>query len=76
MKKFIMFWIVKIKFQAQDDNGKTMRFRESYLVEAITVTDAEARVTQDLMGSIVDFEVEAVQQSRITKIIQEPGAPE
>lgn len=71
-----MFWIVKIKFQAQDDNGKTMRFRESYLVEAITVTDAEARVTKDLMGSMVDFEVEAVQQSRITKIIQELGAPE
>jgi|SanBayMetagenome_1026888.scaffolds.fasta_scaffold171086_1 hypothetical protein len=72
-----MYWIVKIKFQAEDDNGKQIKFRETYLVEAITVTDAEARVTEDLMGSVIDFEIEAIQQSRITKILEDKSqAPE
>ena len=66
----------KVKFEAQDENGKIKKFRENYLVESMSVTEAEALVIKDLMGEPIDFEIEGVQKSNIVKIINQPGAPE
>ena len=40
-----------------------------YLVNANSVTHAEAMVTKDFEGSGVDFEVKAVSNSKIIKVI-------
>ena len=71
-----MYYVAKVKFEVQDENGKTKKFRENYLTEAVSVTEAEALVTQDLMGEPIDFEIEGVQKSNIVKIINQDGAPE
>lgn len=71
-----MYYVAKVKFEAQDENGKTKKFRENYLVESMSVTEAEALVVKDLMGEPIDFEIEGVQKSNIIKIINPEGLPE
>jgi hypothetical protein len=49
---------------------KEKRVTESYLVEALSVTEAEAKVVQDFKGVMFDFEVKSVTSSKIIKIIE------
>ena len=51
-------------------NGtKEKKATEMYLVEALSVTEAEAKVIEDFKGVTFDFEVKAVTNSKIIKII-------
>ena len=49
---------------------KEKRVTEPYLVEALSVTEAEAKVVQDFKGVMFDFEVKSVTSSKIIKIIE------
>lgn len=49
---------------------KEKRITETYLVEALSVTEAEAKVVQDFKGVTFDFEVKSVTSSKIVKIIE------
>jgi hypothetical protein len=49
---------------------KEKRITETYLVEALSVTEAEAKVIQDFKGYTFDFEVKSVGASKIIKIIE------
>ena len=48
---------------------KEKRVTETYLVEALSVTEAEAKVIEDFKGYTLDFEVKSVSSSKIIKII-------
>jgi hypothetical protein len=48
---------------------KEKRVTETYLVEALSVTEAEAKLVQDFKGVMFDFEVKSVTSSKIIKII-------
>ena len=48
---------------------KEKRITETYLVKALSVTEAEAKVVQDFKGVMFDFEVKSVTSSKIIKII-------
>jgi hypothetical protein len=50
--------------------AKEKRVTETYLVEALSVTEAEAKVVQDFKGVMFDFEVKSVTSSKIIKIIE------
>ena len=41
-----------------------------YLVEALSVTEAEAKVVSDFTGYTFDFEVKSVTASKIVKILE------
>jgi hypothetical protein len=49
---------------------KEKRSTETYLVEALSVTEAEAKVIEDFKGYTFDFEVKSVTSSKIIKIIE------
>jgi hypothetical protein len=49
---------------------KEKRITETYLVEALSVTEAEAKVIDDFKGVTFDFEVKSVTSNRIIKIIE------
>ena len=49
---------------------KEKRITETYLVEALSVTEAEAQVIEDFKGYSFDFEVKSVSASKIIKIIE------
>lgn len=48
---------------------KEKKISETYLVDAMSVTEAEAKVVKDFEGYNFDFEVKGVNQSKIVKII-------
>ena len=49
---------------------KEKKVTESYLVEAMSCTEAEAKVIKDFGNTTFDFEVKSVTESRIVKIIE------
>ncbi len=52
------------------DNGKTTKkVTEEYLVEAVSVTDAEVKVVKDFEGTPVEFETVEVKLSKVIKVI-------
>jgi len=53
-----------------DNNGKQKKTREEYMVEAVSVTDAETKVHEDFKDSGLDFEVASVVETKIIKVIK------
>lgn len=72
MKEQNYYWYsVTVQYFIEDsDTGKVKKYKETYLVKAISVTDAEALVTEDLSGVLSDFRILTVNESRITRIIK------
>jgi len=53
-------------------NGKDKKNKEIYLVDAMSVTEAEARVVGDFndAGVNVDYKVSGARESRIIRVIE------
>ena len=70
------FFQVKVQFTDIDDKGKAKKQNIAYLVDAMSVTEAEARVTKYLVDNDEsDFEVKAASESKIVEVIlNEPTA--
>jgi hypothetical protein len=72
------FFQVKVQFTDIDDKGKVKKQNIAYLVDAMSVTEAEARVTKYLVDNDEsDFEVKAASESKIVEVIlNEPAEVE
>ena len=57
---------------AISNSGKEKKVKEVYLVDAKSVTEAEARVVKDFMETTpnLDFKVISVKESRIIRVIK------
>jgi hypothetical protein len=67
------YYTAKVQLTVVVDTPKGQREKrvtETYLVEALSVTEAEAKVVKDFAGSTFDFEVKSVNTSKIIKIIE------
>lgn len=64
-----IWFLCKIKYQREEENGKIKKISEPYLVDAVSYTEAEARIYQEL-GSVIpgEFEVTAITKSRFVDI--------
>ena len=53
-------------------NGKDKKNKEVYLVDAMSVTEAEARVVKDFSDSGVqmDYKVSMAKESRVLRVIE------
>ncbi len=67
-----MYFTVNVKVQQDNGNGKVKKITERYLVDAMSVTEAEARVTNELKEDLsgTEFEVVSASVSRIYKVIE------
>jgi hypothetical protein len=64
------FFQVKVQFKVEDDKGKVKKQNVLYLVDAQSVTEAEARMVQYLNDQGEQaFEVKAASESLIAEII-------
>ena len=63
------YYITKVKIRHEDENGKMKKTIESYLVDAVSVTDAEVKVVKDFEGISMEYEVSAVSETKIIKVI-------
>jgi hypothetical protein len=67
------YYTAKVQLIMEVDTPKGTKEKkttEIYLVEALSVTEAEAKVVKDFQGYQFDFEVKAVTASKIIKILE------
>jgi hypothetical protein len=68
-----MYYTAKVQLTHEVETSKGVRQQkvtETYLVEALSVTEAEAKVIQDFGNTTLDFEVKSVTQSKIIQILK------
>jgi hypothetical protein len=71
-----MYFTVSVKVSFEDDKGKIKKATERYLVDAMSVTEAEARTTEFMKSDVRDSEIVAVNQSRILEVISPKETPD
>jgi hypothetical protein len=66
------YFQVKVEFKIEDDKGKIKRQSYIYLVDAQSVTEAEAKTVKHLFLQGEDeFEVKSAGASKIIEVLQE-----
>lgn len=63
------FYQVKVRVTTQDENGKQKKFAEYYLVEAVSVSDAEKITHDEFSNTSVEFEVKSVNETKIVDVL-------
>ena len=70
------YFNVKVQFRTEDDRGKVKKENINYLVDAQSVTEAEARTVQYLLDRDEEaFEVKAASEAKIAEIILAEPTP-
>ena len=67
------YYVARVQLTDEVDTPKGTKLKqtsESYLVEALSVTEAEAKVIKDFEGFTFDYEVKSVTASKIVKILE------
>ena len=69
----MQYFQVKVQFKTEDEKGKVKKENVSYLVDAMSVTEAEARITSYLTKEKQEheFEVKSASESKILEVILE-----
>jgi hypothetical protein len=63
------YYSVTVAVEVEDAKGKIKKQREQYLVDALSVTEAEAKLVQKFVDEAVQLEYEVVKVSD-TKILE------
>ncbi len=68
------YFDVKVQFTIEDAKGKLKKENVQYLVDAQSVTEAEARVTQYLTERDEQaFEVKSASESKVAEVVTVPA---
>ena len=68
-----MYYLGKVEFITVIDTKNGTREKKSrvqYLVDAMSCTEAEARIVENLKDSINDYEIKSVSQSKILEVFE------
>ena len=66
------YFQVNVSIVDINEKGKQTKVTEQYLVDAVSVTDAEVKVTKmyEDEGGSVDFQVKSVKETKILQVIE------
>jgi hypothetical protein len=66
------YFLASVEIVDMNDKGKQTKTREQYLVDAVSVTDAEVKVTKmfEDEGMSTDFQVKSVKETKILQVIE------
>lgn len=70
MNTMEQYYNVKVQVAQEQDSGKIKTAIEAYLVKAVSVTDAEVKITEDFKGYPLDWKVKSVTATKIIKVIE------
>lgn len=63
------YFIAKIRYEKTNENGNSKKVTETYLVDALSFTEAEARIIEEITPFITgDFEVSNITPANIAEI--------
>lgn len=72
--KTYYWYTVTIQFAVEDEQtGRVKKIKENYLTKAMSVTDAEASVIKDLEGTMGDFRILKIDESKFVRVIVPQG---
>lgn len=60
---------VKIRYKKVSESGREIIARETYLIDAVSFTDAEAVITKEMESLTGGFEVLAIKRSNIGEVV-------
>jgi hypothetical protein len=70
MDKNYYWYTVTVQFVTEDEQtGKVKKVKETYLVKAVSITDAETQVAKDLDGMLADYRILNATESKIIRVI-------
>jgi hypothetical protein len=64
------YFLVKVEFETMTDAGKPKKIKSQYLVDAQSCTEAEARMTGYLKGTVLDYEIVSAVKSPIEDVVE------
>ena len=65
-----MYYVTKVSVHHTDPNSwKVKKLTEQYLIDAVSVTDAEVIITKELSSQSLTFEVKSVTASKILDVL-------
>jgi hypothetical protein len=71
------YFNVKVQFRIENENGKVKKETVNYLVDAQSVTEAEASTVQYLLSRDEEaFEVKSASEAKIAEVIVAVETPE
>ena len=62
------WFLCKIRYRKEAENGKQLTINESYLLDCVSFTDAEARVYRELESIIKDFTLTGVSPMKVADV--------
>lgn len=62
------WYLTKIKYTLQDEQGKQKAVSEAYLIDAVSYTEAEARLFGFVAANIPDFQVTGITKMRLQEV--------
>lgn len=65
-----MYYLAKLRFETEDDNGKKKNVREHYLVDADSISEAETILMERFGDGVSSCVLESVQESKILGLIE------
>jgi hypothetical protein len=72
--KTYYWYTVTIQFAVEDEQtGRVKKIKENYLTKAMSVTDAEASVIKDLEGTMGEFRILKIDESKFVRVIVPQG---
>lgn len=64
----------KVKHQKEDENGRVKNVNEAYLTDALSFTEAEARIYEEMGQRVMgEFQVASITKSKIIDVFEYPG---
>lgn len=65
------YWTATVQFETTDNQGRVRKTKETYLVDALSATEAEALVHKEMKkDGEMDFQVVSASQSKILRVIE------
>ncbi len=62
------WFLCKIRYRKEAENGKQITINESYLVDSVSFTDAETRIYKELESIVKDFTLTSVSQMKVADV--------
>ncbi|MDE5726290.1 MAG: DUF4494 domain-containing protein [Duncaniella sp.] len=66
-----MWFETKVRYDKTMENGSIKKVTEAFMVDALSFTEAEARITEEMAHFTSEFSVSAVKISKISEIFQQ-----
>ena len=61
----------KVRYDKTMENGSVKRVTEAYLVDALSFTEAEARISEEIAHFTSEYSISAVKRTKIAEIFRE-----